>query len=144
MICGTVWKWELKVPSGQIGSAWEWYHWKALKRTSTAIRFWFFKFQYWIFETTSKFWAASYKIEPNLLLVWFTVCIECCLPIGWRTLIWWKNPPKCSSILVWVAEWWNFLPASRNPKNNWWLSRIYGIRFGEKDRGLSTYKPWTE
>jgi hypothetical protein len=24
------------------------------------------------------------------------------------------------------------------------LSRIYGIRFGEKDRGLSTYKPWTE
>jgi hypothetical protein len=24
------------------------------------------------------------------------------------------------------------------------LSRIYGIRFGEKDCGLSTYKPWTE
>ncbi len=23
-------------------------------------------------------------------------------------------------------------------------TRIYGIRFGEKDRGLSTYKPWTE
>jgi hypothetical protein len=51
---------------------------------------------------------------------------------------------KCSSILVWVAEWWNFLPASRNPKNNWCLSRIYGIRFVEKDCGLSTNKPWTE
>jgi hypothetical protein len=24
-------------------------------------------------------------MEPNLLLVRFTVCIECCLPIGWRT-----------------------------------------------------------
>ncbi len=24
------------------------------------------------------------------------------------------------------------------------LSRIYGIRFGEKDRGLSTCKPWTK
>ncbi len=23
-------------------------------------------------------------------------------------------------------------------------SHIYGIRFGEKDRGLSTCKPWTE
>jgi hypothetical protein len=43
-----------------------------------------------------------------------------------------------------VAEWWDFLPASRNPKDNWCLSRIYGIRFGEKDRFLSTYKPWTE
>jgi hypothetical protein len=38
----------------------------------------------------------------------------------------------------------NFLPASRNPKNNWCLSRINGIWFGKKDRGLSTCKPWTE
>ncbi len=37
-----------------------------------------------------------------------------------------------------------FLHASHNPKNNWCLSRIYGVRFGEKDRGLSTCKPWTE
>ncbi len=63
---------------------------------------------------------------------------------GWRTFIWWKNPPICSSILVRVAEWWTFSPASRNPKNNWCLSRFYRIRFGEKDRRLSTYKPWTE
>jgi hypothetical protein len=27
--------------SGQIGSAWEWYHWIGLERTSTAIGFWF-------------------------------------------------------------------------------------------------------
>jgi len=105
-------------------------------------------FNFFVFDLeylmSSKFWAASCKNESKLLLVRFTVCIECCLPIGWRTFIWWKNPPKCSSILVWVAEWWNFLPASRNPKNNWCLSRIYGIGFGEKDHGLSTCKPWTE
>jgi hypothetical protein len=35
--------------------------------------------------------------------------------------------------------------ASRNPKNNWCLSRMFGARFGEKDRGLSTsFKPWSE
>ncbi len=36
------------------------------------------------------------------------------------------------------------LLSSRNPKTNWCLSRIYGVRFGEKDRGLSTCKPWSE
>jgi hypothetical protein len=38
----------------------------------------------------------------------------------------------------------NFLPASRNPKNKWCLSRIYGVRFDEKDHGLSICNPWTE
>ncbi len=31
------------------------------------------------------------------------------LPIGWRTFIWWKNPPMCWTILVWIATkslWW--------------------------------------
>ncbi len=55
-----------------------------------------------------------------------------------------KNPPKCTSILVWIAEWWNSLLASRNPKNNWCLSRIFGAQFGEIDHGLSTCKPWSE
>ncbi len=36
------------------------------------------------------------------------------------------------------------IDVSRNPKNTGCLSRIYGARFGEKDRGLSTCKPWTE
>ncbi len=80
----------------------------------------------------------------NLLLVRITVCIESCLPIGCRTFIWWKNPLKCSSILVWIAEWWYSLLTSRIPKTNWCLSRIFGPRFGEKYRGLSTCKPWTE
>ncbi len=118
----------LKVPSGQIGSTWEWYHWKALEKYINHNMFLIFYFWSWIFDKSSKFWAASCKNESNLLLVRFTVCIESCLPIGWRTVIWWKNPPKCSSILVWVAEWWKFLLASRNPKKNWCLSRIeYGL-----------------
>ncbi len=88
-----------------------------------------------IFDKSSKFRAASCKNVSNLLLVRITVCIESCLPIGWRTFIWWKNLPKCSSILVCIAEWWL---TSRNPKNNWYLYRIFGARFGEKDRGLSS------
>ncbi len=91
-----------------------------------------FYFWSWIFYKSSKFWAAPCKNKPNLLLVRFTVCIESCLPIGWRTFIWWKNPPKCCSILVWIAEWWSSSLSSRNPKDNWCQSRIYGIRFGEK------------
>ncbi len=47
-----------------------------------------FKFHFWIFENTSEFWAVSYKIESNLLLVRITVCT--CLPIGWRTFFWQK------------------------------------------------------
>ncbi len=43
--------------------------------------------------------------------------------------------PYCS-ILVCIAEWWSSSLSSRNPKTNWCLSRIYGVRL--KDRGLST------
>ncbi len=106
--------------------------------------FFIFYFWSWIFHKSSKFWAAPCKNESNLLLVGFTVCIESCLPIGWRTVTWWKNPPKSSSFLVRIAEWWSSSLSSRNPKDNWCLSHIFGVRFGEKDHGLSTCKPWTE
>ncbi len=53
-----------------------------------------FNFWSWIFDKSSKFWAALCKNESNLRLVRITVCIESCLPIGWRTFIWWKNPLK--------------------------------------------------
>jgi hypothetical protein len=71
-------------------------------------------------------------------------CIESCLPIGWRTFIWRKSPPKCCSILVWIARCWNSLLTSRNPKNIWCLFRIFVARFGEKDHCLSTCKPWSK
>ena len=127
----------LKVPSGQIGSTWEWYHWISLEKDINRYRFLIFNFTLEYLKKPSKFWA-------NLLLVRIMVCIEFCLPIGWRTVTWWKNPPKSSSFLVRIAEWWSSSLSSRNPKDNWCLSRIYGIRFGEKDHGLSACKPWTE
>ncbi len=55
----------LKVPSGQIGSTWEWYHWIGLKKNFNRYMFLIFYFWSWIFEKTSKFWAASCKNESN-------------------------------------------------------------------------------
>ncbi len=79
----------LKVPSGQIGSEWEWYHWIGLEKDINRYRFLIFWFQFWIIKKTSKFWAASYK-KSNRLFIWITVCIESFLPIGWRTFTCWK------------------------------------------------------
>ncbi len=59
---------------------------------------------------------------------------------------WFKLYGK-ASILVRIAGCWYssyILLSSRNLKTNWCLFRIYGVRFGEKDRGLSTCKPWSE
>ncbi len=39
----------LKVPSGQIGSKWEWYHWKALEKDINRYKFLIFYFRSWIF-----------------------------------------------------------------------------------------------
>ncbi len=103
--------------------------------------FFIFLFPFWIFEKTSKFWAAPYKTESNLQLVRMTVCIESFLPIGWGMFIWWKNLPKCCTILVWIAECWNSVLTSviQRPIV---VSRISGDRFGGKDCGLWPYNPW--
>ncbi len=55
----------LKVQSGQIGSAWEWYHWIGLEKDIIHYRL-FFYFRSWIFDKSSKFWAALCKkwIQP--------------------------------------------------------------------------------
>ncbi len=52
---------------------------------------------------------------------------------------------KCCSILVWIANDGIFyLRAAIQRKNNWYLSCIFGARFGKKDRGLGTCKQWSE
>ncbi len=48
------------------------------------------------------------------------------------------------SAKVMLAGCWNSLLTSRNPKNNWCLSRIFGAWFGGKDRSSSTCKPWSK
>ncbi len=58
----------LNVLSGQIGYALGWYHWIGLEKDINRYRF--FVFWSWIFDKSSKFWAASCKKESNLLLVW--------------------------------------------------------------------------
>jgi hypothetical protein len=106
-----------------------------------------FYFWSWIFEKTSKFWAASCKNESNLLLARITVCIESFLPIGGHTFIWWKNLPKSYSIFVWIAEWWNSLPSSRNPKNNWNLAFMeYGLakKIAVWDRDPNKQEDWIQ
>ncbi len=45
------------------------YHWIGLEKGINRYMILFFKFLFWIFEKTSKFWAATYKNESNLLLV---------------------------------------------------------------------------
>ena len=65
----------LKVPSGQIGSKREWYHWIGLEKDINRYSFSTFSVHSWIFKNTSKFWAASCKNKSNLLLVWITVCM---------------------------------------------------------------------
>jgi hypothetical protein len=65
----------LQVPSSQNGSAWEWYHWIGLEKEINCYRFLILYFSSWIFDKSSKFWAASCKNESNLLLVWIMVCM---------------------------------------------------------------------
>jgi hypothetical protein len=38
---------DLKVPSGQIGSKWEWYHWKAFEKDINRYKFLIFYFRSW-------------------------------------------------------------------------------------------------
>jgi hypothetical protein len=106
-----------------------------LKRTSTAIGFWFFNFTLEYLKDCIVLSCFMQKLiqHPEGL---DHGCIEFCLPIGW------KNPSKCCSILVWIAGYWKSLLSNRNPKNNWFLSRSFKARFGGKDRGLSTCKLW--
>ncbi len=59
--CTDTWK----VPSGQIGSSWEWYHWIGLEKDINH-----FYFQFCIFEKTSKFRAASFKNASNHPTCW--------------------------------------------------------------------------
>ncbi len=87
-----------------------------------------------VFNKSSKFWAAPCKNESNLLLVRFTVCIESCLPIGWCTFIWWKNPPKCCSILIRIAEWWSSSLSSRNPKELMYLPHLWNTVWRKRSR----------
>ncbi len=111
--------------------------WKLLIR----FRFFNFTLEYLRRLQSSEPLHAKMNPSPCLFVSWFAWKP---LPIAWRTFIWWKNWPKCCTILVWIAGCWNSLLRSRNPKNNWCFSRIFGARFSGKVCGLSTCKPWSK
>ncbi len=121
---------DLKVPSGQIGSTWEWYR---------RIGLYVFDFlvsllNIWKdFKVLSRFMQKCIQHPARL-----DHGLHRILSSYWLgTFIWWKNPPKCCSILVWIAGCWNSLLMSHNPKNHWFLFCIFGARFCGKCRGLS-------
>jgi hypothetical protein len=126
----------LKVPSGQIRSAWERYYWIGLVKDINHHRFWFFNFDLEYLKSLQSSELLHTKIQKyNLLLLRHMVCIESLFPICLDNFFRLKNPPKCCTILVCIAGCWNFsniLLTSHPPKSNWWLSRILEPGLTEK------------
>ncbi len=122
----------LKVPSDQIGSACEWYHWIGLTKDIKVSDFIISVLNIWKdFKVLSRFiqkwiqppacWDHSLHriISPYLLSHFYL------LKKSAKWLLYFRL--DCGLL---VSS--NILLTSRNPKNNCWLSRICGARFGEK------------
>ncbi len=76
---------DLKVPSGQIGSTWEWYHWIGIEKNINRYRF-------IIFYLSLKYFKRLQSSEPLHAKINPTSCLfGSFLPIGWLTFIWWKS-----------------------------------------------------
>jgi hypothetical protein len=65
----------LKVPSGQIRSAWECYYWIGLEKDINRYRFLIFYFWSWIFQRVQRSEPVHAKRPLILLLVRITVCM---------------------------------------------------------------------
>jgi hypothetical protein len=87
-----------------------------------------FNFWSWTFEKTSKFWAASCKNDSNLL-----PCSDHSLHriLSCYWLAHFHLMKKTAKVYLYFDLGFGMMDASRNPKNNWCLSRIFGARFGE-------------
>ncbi len=103
----------LKVPSGQIESAWEWYHWIGLQKDIDRYRFFIFYFwsEYLIKVQSSELLHA--KMNPTSYL--FGSRFACA-----QTAIFSAEP--CSknsgetSIVLWITACDYRIPTCRNPK----------------------------
>ncbi len=121
----------LKVPAGQIWSAWEWYHcmytspWKGhqpLKFFLILISL----FNIWKRLQSSELLHA--KLNPTSCLFGSQFAQNSVFLLAGALLFDEKIPPKCCTIMDWSAGCWNSLLTSGNPKNNWCLSRIFWSR----------------
>ncbi len=62
----------LKVPSGQTGSAWEWYHWRGLKKVFSPTDFWFLIFS---FEYLKRL-QSSESLHTKMPLIFINFCMK--------------------------------------------------------------------
>ncbi len=116
----------------------------ALKRTSTAIGFLIF------FISVLNIWN-DFKVLSRFIQKWIQTPASSDYGLYWILSSNWlthfylmKKSAKGLHYLVWIAGCWNSSVTSRNPQNNCCLSRISGARYGGKDCGLCTYKPWSD
>ncbi len=116
------------------------FHWTVPLKGHQLLYVLIFYFWSWTFDKSSKFWAALCKNESNLLLVRITVCIESCLPIGWRTFIWWKIHQSAAIFWFRLRNDGIFYLRAAIQRTVDISPAFFGARFGEKDRGLSTCK----
>ncbi len=135
---------QLKVPSGQIESTWEWYHWIGLEKDINRYRFFNFLISIlniWKdFKVLSRFMQKW--IQPPLVLI--TVCIESCLSIGWCTFNLRKNLSKRCLIFIWICGTLEFFTQELQSKEQLMTLPHFWSTVGGKDRGLSTCKQWSK
>ncbi len=102
------WKWNKETRGIRISkTAWKWYYWIGKDVNRYSFLYYIIFILSWIFEKSSKFWAAKYKRclqSPHSLAD--GLYTESFLPIGWRILFDEKIPPKCCTNLIWIAGCW--------------------------------------
>ncbi len=99
----------LKVPSGQIGSAWEWYHWIGLEKDINRYTvFWFFNFDLEFLKRLQSSGPLHTKIHIILLLVGITGCM-----VTNRNLFRQTGLQKCGKVNNWSLYYglWEEYPA---------------------------------
>jgi hypothetical protein len=112
--------------SGQIRSAWKWYH-------SLIQQPLFFFILILLFQKDIKvFLPLNTKMPLIPSLFWRTACMETFLPICWRPFIWWNHIP-------------NHLGDPNHPsKLKCLVPAFFRDRFVDHEGGLSIYKSCSE
>ncbi len=108
----------LQVPCGQIGSAWEWYHWIGLKKVLNGYRFLIFNF-------SLQFLERHQSSEPLYTKMSLTSCLLGSRFVWAQTVIFSAEPysknARKSTIVLWITSreqnMWR-IPTSRNPNQN--------------------------
>ncbi len=136
------WPLNLKVPSGQIGSAWEWWHRIGLYKVINGYRFLIFSLYFLIFEKTEKLWAASYKNESNLLLVRIKVCMGTNRDLFRRTVL--HKCGRVNSCFLDYHLWIEYLKNSNIPQSKHFGGFFHQIKVRQPIGRKDWYKPWSE